>query len=306
MPKKYHLDPTSLKSWLSSLLRPLCFASYRSFIANQINRQAPTSRNRPGSGGTSTTGPYLRDLFLLPFDAPLFSSKPTSAGARPDSRHFFINLPIDRMNQNPWWLLLKFNLIQTTREKELRSVNSFDRDHKTIFPHPSRYSFLPRCIRRPPVDDFTTHRSKPASSGRAASRIKKEEKKGTTLSAEPRGYVVITINDHNYAFSLASCYRVVLSCFPVSRYSAHRALKKKKRVTYASGLSFSRSGKRDAAEVHDSRPCEHDRTNGRARAHAWMRRINASRFPRLSLNSYWPSCRYQRESRAIINCRPEM
>lgn len=57
IPKKYHLDPAPLKPRLSGLLRPLCSASYRSLIANQINRQAPTSRNRPGSAARAQLDP---------------------------------------------------------------------------------------------------------------------------------------------------------------------------------------------------------------------------------------------------------
>lgn len=123
--------------------------------------------------------------------------------------------------------MCKFNPIQATREKELRSVillmrsrNNFLASFPLLF-SPSVYP--PTTCRR-----FHHPQVKTGIIWTPCEPNKERGKKRKDApSAEPRGYVVITINDHNYAFSLASCYRVVLSRFPVSRYSAHRALKKR-------------------------------------------------------------------------------
>lgn len=149
--------------------------------------------------------------------------------------------------------------------EELREASFFRRDHKTIFP------LLLSQHLRVSVNHLSVI-SPPTSRNRHLDALRAEWRKRKKKGVEPRGYAVITINDYNYTYSRPrAAIATYVSRFPVSRYSAHRALKKKRRrVTCASELSFSRSGKRDA-EVRDSKPCELDRMNARARAHGWMR-----------------------------------
>lgn len=133
-------------------------------------------------------------------------------------------------------------------------------------------------------------------------KLKKKKKGKSTLSAKPRGYAVITINHHNVITRfrpravLSQC-TIFFSC--VTLFGALN-IKKESHVR-CPGLSFSRSGKTG----HKGARFKAVRT--RSHAHEWSAKMRRALLYQ-SFNSYWPGRLYQsrRESRAIINSRPEM